>query len=115
MTPNRQALLAQVHIGRKELCLDEDVYRALLERLTGQRSAKDLNERALGSVVTELKRLGWKPKSGSRPKRSANPQARKIWAMWSDLCKRKAVKVPTRAALRSLCKRLTGTEDPDWL
>jgi phage gp16-like protein len=113
---NRRGLLALVHCARKDLALSEDTYRAVLEQVAGASSARDLDDRQLGKVVDHFKRLGWKPKNQAAQRPSDNPQARKIWALWGDLCKRKGlVRTPTRAALRAFCKRLTGVSDPEWL
>ncbi|MCY1459944.1 hypothetical protein D9M71_774620 [compost metagenome] len=46
------------------MALDEDTYRALLNRVAGVTSAKDLNPLKTAAVIAEFKRLGWKPKGG---------------------------------------------------
>jgi len=54
-----RAILAKIHIARKELCLDEDEYRDILQRITGQRSARDIAPDQLLALQRELRRLGW--------------------------------------------------------
>lgn len=54
----RRAELAKIHIGRKQLDLDEESYRGLLERVTGQRSSADLDASGRGRVIEEMHRLG---------------------------------------------------------
>ncbi len=87
----RSSAIAKVKIAAKDLGLDDDTYRDLLERVTGQRSAASCSDGQLGLVLDEFKRLGWAPrlveggKSGSRPKgkpRSNNAVAGKARAMW---------------------------------
>lgn len=88
-----QKLLAKIHIAKKELGLDEETYREILNAKCKVQSAKFLsNEQAL-KLVRHFKGLGWIPRS--KPKKyddqkgdfySATPgQKRKIEAMWHDL------------------------------
>ena len=88
-----QKLLAKIHIAKKELGLDEETYRDVLNSECGVRSAKFLsNEQAL-KVIRRFQNSGWTPKS--KPKKfddqkgniySATPaQKRKIEVMWHDL------------------------------
>jgi phage gp16-like protein len=48
--------LARIHIMAAQLQLDDDTYRTLLERITGQRSAKDLTDAQRRAVLRELDR-----------------------------------------------------------
>ena len=63
--------LAKIHIAKAQLGLDDDTYRALLARIAGVRSAKDLNKRQIGAVLAEFERLGFKPKAPTKPGRAA--------------------------------------------
>ena len=65
--PLRTRDLKRIHTGRKFLCLDDDTYRDLLERVTGKRSAADLTGPQRRAVIDELWRLGFKPKDHRRP------------------------------------------------
>lgn len=55
----RNLQLSKIHIAKKDLGLDDETYRALLARVAGVRSAKDLNPRQIGAVLAEFSRLGW--------------------------------------------------------
>ena len=55
---DRKAPLRAVHASRRQLGLDDDTYRALLERVTGKRSAADLDAAQLRKVLNEMRRLG---------------------------------------------------------
>lgn len=88
-----QKLLAKIHIAKKELGLDEETYREVLNAECGILSAKFLtNDQAL-KVIRRFKDSGWIPKS--KPKKyddqkgdiySATPaQKRKIEVLWHDL------------------------------
>lgn len=61
MQPDAYRLLQLVQIGRRDLCLAEEDYRALLEGVTGARSAKGLSAGQLTLVLEAMKRIGFKP------------------------------------------------------
>lgn len=78
------AMLAKIHIARKELRLEEAEYRALLLRVARVESARDLSDRAAAAVIAEFKRLGWAPRESKRdPAQRAD--IRKIYALWGAL------------------------------
>lgn len=67
--------LAKIHIAKAQLGLDDETYRALLARVAGVRSAKDLTKRQMGLVLSEFERLGWTPKvSAKRTKPSPSAE-----------------------------------------
>lgn len=74
---DRNAPLRAVHASRRQLGLDDDTYRALLERVTGKRSAADLDAVQLRKVLTEMRRLGaaqpTQPREGGRSKPAHYP------------------------------------------
>jgi phage gp16-like protein len=114
----KSADLAKIHIAKKALGLDDDTYRALLQRVGGVDSARDLDASARGRVLAELRRGGWKPK----PPRAAasrvlasEPQARKIRALWLALFEAGAVRDPSETALAHYVRRQTGVERLQWL
>ncbi|HSX60231.1 MAG TPA: regulatory protein GemA [Tahibacter sp.] len=53
----RKTDLARIHMLSAQLKLDDDTYRMLLERVTGSRSSKDLDETQRRDVLRELSRL----------------------------------------------------------
>lgn len=56
--PNRNKDLARIHLAKKELGLDEDAYRALLQGLTKKDSAAELTSKERWVVLGALGRLG---------------------------------------------------------
>lgn len=109
----RNPLLAQIHIARKELALDDDDYRALLERITGRRSASGMSDPDLLRVIGELKRLGFRPKGGRR--KSDKSYVRLIFALWGQLKKDGIWRDPHPQSLRRWVEKMTGVGDPEWL
>lgn len=108
---DRRALLAQVHIAKKDLALDESSYRGLLQRIAGTPSASNCTEPQLLAVVAEFRRLGWAPKV-KRPA-SRHAHVRKVYAVWGDM--KDLVSNPSRQALDAFTLRQTGVSSPEWL
>ena len=67
----RNLQLSKIHIAKKDLALDDETYRALLVRVAGVRSAKDLTPRQTGVVLAEFARLGWEPTQVKKQGRKA--------------------------------------------
>ncbi len=104
------AMLAKIHIARKELGLQVAEYRALLQRVAKVESAKDLSDRAAVAVIAEFKRLGWAPKESTRlPAERAD--IRKIYALWGAL----QAGPLDREALRAWVKRRFEVSAPEFL
>jgi phage gp16-like protein len=106
--------LAKIHVAKKQLGLEEDDYRALLQRATGKVTAKLMTPREHLAVLAEFERLGFK----ARPARAPRPaHVRHIYALWGDLQKHGAVICgPAGAkALRAFVRRQTGIAAPEFL
>ena len=114
--------LAKIHIAKKELGLDDDSYRDVLERMTGQTTAKGLNDKQAGALLDEFKRLGWKPKvftnNGFSPSpkaaAAAFPSANKARALWISLWQLGAIRNASEAALEAFAKRQLKCEVFAW-
>jgi phage gp16-like protein len=103
-------MLAKIHIARKDLALDEDAYRGLLQRVAGVASARDLTDRQADAVIAELKRLGWKPTVSARPP-AARADLRKVYALWGAL----HAGPLNRDALRQWVRNRFGVSAPEFL
>lgn len=101
-----RALIAKIHIAKKELALADESYRAILERVTGRASSKDCSERQLEQLLAEFKRLGWVPKTGTT-RISDRPYVRKIYALWKEAGIVGAVDTASKQALRAFVERQT--------
>jgi len=90
--PARQ-LLAKIHIAKKELALDEETYREMLNSQFGVRSSASLDNTKALRLIRYFEEKGWQPKS--KPKKyddqrgdiySATPkQKRLIEALWHNV------------------------------
>ena len=58
-----------IHVAKTQLNMTDDDYRAMLQRVAGVASSRDLNEGGLSAVMAEFKRLGFvAAKSQRKPK-----------------------------------------------
>lgn len=127
----RTRLVKLVHVGRRELRLDEDLYRTILREKGGANSAGDMNAAQLQRVVDEFKRLGFKvankAKIGgtvlAKGRRTgvatvtlaADRQSRKARAMWLTLHAIGQVRDPSEAALLAYAKRQCKVDRLEWV
>lgn len=115
--------LAKIHIAKKEMALHDDDYRAILQRVTGQTSAKGLSDRQAGALLEEFKRLGWKPsviKGGkasaptAKAKPADSPVAKKARALWISLWQLGAIRDSSEKALEVFAKRQLKCDHLVW-
>jgi len=106
----RPALLAKIHIARKELALTEGDYRALLRRVIKADSAKAATDPQLDAVLREMKRLGWKPTQGKPRQGAGDARQAKATALWLALHRAGAVADAGPAALSAYIARQTGQD-----
>ncbi|MBW1801460.1 MAG: regulatory protein GemA [Deltaproteobacteria bacterium] len=57
----RNSELAMIHIAKKDLGLNDEVYRNILESVAGVRSAADLDEISRRIIIEHFKELGFNP------------------------------------------------------
>jgi phage gp16-like protein len=122
----RGAMIAKVHLGAKDLRLDEDTRRDLMERVTGKRSAADCTDDELDAVLAEYRARGWSPtvvrggkpaRNGPAPARRAaadHPVALKARAMWISLYDLGVVRNSSEAALEAFARRQLGVAALQW-
>lgn len=91
---------------------EEDDRRAFYERVTGKRRLRDMTPSDKDSVVTELRRLGFKAE-GRR--KLTGPFAKKIQALWISAWNLGLVRSRDDAALLAFVKRQTGLSHTRFL
>ena len=62
----RQKMISKIHIAKKQLDLDDDVYRDLLAQATGKRSCKDMMDNELAAVLNLLQQKGFGTEAGAK-------------------------------------------------
>jgi phage gp16-like protein len=122
----RNRLIKLIHTAKRELQLDEDTYRDVLEATTGKRSAGAMDAAELMKVVERLRGMGFKPQAGKAkrgkklsPKSTGTPmqteQISKIRALWITCHQLGVVENRYEQGLNAWVKRMTGIERVDWL
>lgn len=115
MTEQRRSMLAQVHIARKTLAMQEDDYRALLERVTGHRSAKDCDDRQLRDAIAKLESMGFRSTGSAKRRAIGDSQTvRKARAMWISLYQLDAIEDGSDAALEAFGRRQLRVDRLQW-
>lgn len=104
--------LAAIHVARKQLGLDDDAYRAVLQRVTGKASAKEMSEAERRAVVAELRRLGF---GAYPPRRLEGKYAPKLQALWIAAWNLGLTRSRDDRALLAFIRRQTGIDDTRFL
>lgn len=120
---HRAGKLAKVHIAKKDLGLDDDTYRLMLQTRFAVSSARDLDNAGLDAVIAHFVSLGWQPKpkdgrptlSPSSAHRDEKTQADKIRALWIILGKEGIIRSPSEYSLNAYVRRITNVRRVDWL
>jgi phage gp16-like protein len=127
----RNKLIAKIHVAKKQLGLDDDQYRSIIQGATNGEadSCKDCNEAQLERIMTQMTEWGFKPvvtapAEGSKPKVKLSPVTRgkpdptqvdKIRAVWIDLANKGIIRNRSDDAIQSFAKRLTRVDRLEWL
>ncbi|MDR2187024.1 MAG: regulatory protein GemA [Azonexus sp.] len=123
----RDKLIQLIHVGKRDLALDEDAYRALLMSAGKHDSTAKMDLWQLNSVLDRMKQCGFKVRHSARggkgggkkapPSRPLDQaaQSKMIRGLWLELHEAKAVRNPSEAALAAYVKRQTGVEALQWL
>lgn len=108
--------LAAVQIKRRQLGLEEEDWRDLVERVTGKRSTRLLRSRELGALLAECDRLlcGRVP-SGSNRRPLGGKYAGILQALWISCWNLGLVESRDDKALIAFVKRQTGIDNPAWM
>jgi hypothetical protein len=111
--------LRRIHAMRREVGLAcDDDWRDVLERTTGQRSAKGLTPVQCDALIAELGRLGAKGRSKGASKgkmRLSGPYAAKLQALWIACWNLGLIEDRTDAALNAFARRQTGLGHGNWV
>lgn len=126
MSDLRKNDLAKIHIAKKQLGLDDQLYRDLLRRIANVESAAQLDQWQRVKVLNEFQRLGWlKAQKTQRDSKAAEAEAtankvaqlkrgqvRLAEKLWAQLYAIGAVNNPT--GLNAYVYRMTKVERIEW-
>lgn len=102
----RRALLAKVHIAKKELGLDDGLYRAILKEEFGVESAADLRVEELEQLVRRFEEKGFITKT--RKDESTKSQVAALKEKAGQMLLHSGIEI---ARYRGLAKKICGVED----
>ncbi|WP_249960842.1 gp16 family protein [Histophilus somni] len=103
-----------IHIAKQKLAMDELSYRAMLERLTGKHSTKQMTLPELMKVMGELEQKGFqktRKRQHSPSTATAKPQskiAHKIRAIWIDMHKQGIIRDGSENALNKWVRSIVN-------
>ncbi len=126
---NRKVALAQVHIAKKQLAMDDDIYREVLVGVTGKNSCKDMSLSELFLIIKHFEKCGFKSgrQSVRGQKKTFSPTASGQYidvmrALWINMFKAGMIEDGSEMALTRWAKRQSsqlnggiGIDGLDWL
>ena len=83
----RKLLIKAIHTAKRELGMDDDLYRATLEAATGKTSCSDCTDRELAAALAHFRKCGFAPQQPRRYAVLSPAQKgllRGIWAAMSE-------------------------------
>lgn len=102
MHPGNQK--ARIHIGQTALGMDDDTYRAFLQRLTGKTSSKDMTTAQRALVLAEMTHLG----AFKDARRPLTRQQRACLGKWYELRRCGIVQSKDKSSFNRYIKRYFG-------
>jgi len=109
----RRVKIAQIHVAKKQLGMDDDSYRDLLARIAGTRSAIHLDPAGMRAVLAEFERLGFAP-SYRGAKRRTEPTEDKA-PLVSKIKAQLAAANRTEDYADAISKRAFSVDRFEWL
>lgn len=106
---------AAIHVGLKQLGIDDQTGRDLYERVTGKRSLAAMNELERNRVVQELRDKGFKPAPKPKSKGLEGRFAKKLQALWIAAWNLGLARNNSDEALVAFVKRQTGIDHVRFL
>lgn len=98
------ALIRKIHVGCRQLGLDEDLRRDLQREATGKDSLRGMSEAELKAVLKVLKNRGFKPVAKGRHAPAPRADLRLVHKLWWLLDRAGAVKANGRAGLNAFIR-----------
>lgn len=98
----RNRLIRNIHVAKRQLGFDEDQYRAFLEETTGKRSCSEMEAGDLLNVINAMRRCGARTAARFSPRsrdKSRKTPADKAVALWIELANMGVVRDRSHDAL----------------
>lgn len=114
----RKQLMAQIHIAKKDLGLDDESYRSILLRVARQESCKEMTTMQLVDVIKEMKRLGFQVKSTARSKASYGKKPNAVQSKQALMNKIEAMLADMNLNwnyAHAMARKMFGVDQVHWL
>jgi len=114
----RNSELAQIHIAKQQLGMDDETYKAMLWEIARVDSAAKLDFGGRLAVLNHLKSRGWKPRPPKRAKStklSTDGQQKMIRGLWLQLHDLGEVRDPSELAIGRFVKNRMRVDRMEWL
>ncbi len=98
------ALIRKVHVGCRQLGLDDETRRGLQAQITGKASLSDMDDREIKAVLKALENRGFKPAAKGRHAPAPRADLRYAHKLWALLGEAGALKTPGRAGLNAFVR-----------
>ncbi|WP_418114589.1 regulatory protein GemA [Vibrio scophthalmi] len=115
---NRNQLIQLIHVAKRELALDDDTYRIILDAETAKDSCSKMSMKELEKVISALESKGFKRQKKGRKtefKKRLSPKSGnvkteidKIRAVWIVMAKQGFVRDGSETALDAYVRRVTN-------
>lgn len=105
-----------IHVAKRDLQLDEETYRQLLNTYAGVDSTRDMDIRQLNQTLEAMKKIGFKIHTKQKDKLTAtDDQSRKIRSLWLEMADEGFIRDSSERAINVYVHRITGISRLDWL
>lgn len=112
----RIQLIKIIHVAKRELRMDEDTYRQLLNTYAGIESTREMDTKQLNQIFDAMKKIGFKVRTKKKEKLTAtDDQSRKIRALWLEMADEGFIHDCSERAISVYVHRITGVSRLDWL
>lgn len=112
----RIQLIKIIHVAKRELQMDEETYRQLLNTYSGVDSLREMDVKQLNQILDAMKKIGFKVRTQKKEKLTAtDEQSRKIRSLWLEMADAGFIRDRTERAINVYVHRITGVSRLDWL
>ena len=116
---NKKTKLIQlIHVGKKHLGLDDDLYCEVLESCTGKSSSKEMTPKQLQAVLDRMKQLGFEIESKNKTgvqNLADDAQSKLIRHLWLELYTAGQVRNSSEKALATFVENKVGVSALQFL
>jgi len=112
----RIQLIKIIHVAKRELQMDEETYRQLLNTYSGVESLREMDIKQLNQILDAMKKIGFKVRTQKKEKLTAtDDQSKKIRSLWLEMADAGFIRDRSERAINVYVHRITGVSRLDWL